>query len=533
MYQKLIAIIILSFASSSFAKTYPQSQKYKNFKKKIQKFDTKKRNLASSLGITGQYIKEKVPELEKMRVEIFSAKSPAAIYNLIKKYDDNYNSYQSLEAKYLAASISMLRPLKSIYWRADPLLASYLGDKKVSTMNTAQNSYTSLIYGIANLQNVFSSSHPESQWENGFKYLALPDDKFTFEPLSTTAVCKKSGYNKKWGNAFNKEVDFKAFLACGYTPALDKAITRFGKIADTLEGKSLDSTILWDNKIFFDKNSFAPGSGSDSNRIRKITTADVYALMASLYSAKSSIEAVLAYKLEGLINITNKIGYELASPGVRTSSFSDNSLTSRERRNIVKSQRLFLNAETSTFYGHDYKSRLSRSLTALEKWWEYSDLSRDLYDKLGNSFEDSNTQLFINPGMMNFANQQNITLSFDHLKDMIFSDQATVTSAITNNQIQIKFRSLFGDNAPTNLQDYMPKDFNAIKRSGTYFSKKLNKKITYRNYDHEAATSWEYKKYQKVFPGINNKKQLRDAAVIMSQTWGSSLGLPILNQVFL
>lgn len=495
----------------------------------------KKRTVAASnLNLSGDYIQKNKPEFASLINQALEIKTAKQLYNFIKTQDQNYDKFKELESKYFVLQLSLLLPAKGIFWRIDTLTASYLGDGRIDTTNTAQNLFVALISRMSSFNTVFAGFSSENNWKAGYDFLTKPNDEFTFEKVLTSKSCNIKKY-KKFGLSFNNEKDYRAYLACEYYPALVKAEERLKTLLNDPQIKMMENSnkfLVWDNKLLYGVDSFDPEKGQDADRIRKITGGDIYSVMAGIQSAKSGIESSIAYKLKGLVAIINKAGKVMASVGISTKKISKESFSSRKRTRIINGERNFLRAEKTNFYGGDYRYWMKKSLTSVESWWKYADRARVIYENTSDFFEKDDSQLILNPALINFV-QRSLDLSDEHIKNMIFEDEAIISS-IVGKTLRINYRNIFLSPV-TDIKVYLPNRWkgkeNDVRRS--YRSKKLKSRIYYRDFSVGNSDGWNVETYRKIFPEVKSKDDLREAARIMSQSWGGVPGVLILNQIFL
>ena len=498
------------------------------------------RVVASGMSLSGDYVERNNPELASLINELLAVKTSESLYKYLKKVDKNYETYTKAETKYYALQMSMMIPVKGIYWRLDGLFSSHFGDSRVDFTNTAQNLYSALINRIAMFNDVFAGFSDSNHWKAGYDFLAEPSDAFTFNPVATTRDCVNAKYGSKkgryYGGSFKTEEGFRGFLACEYYPALIVAEKRLEALLSTTEIQAMEKSaqfFAWDSRVVFGADSFRAEAGEDIDRIRKITGGDVYALMAGVESMKASTESLLAYKLKGLVGIVNQAGFAIASPGVRLlSGRRDGKWNAQKRTEIIRKHKDFLTAETSNFYGGDYKVWMKRSLASVEKWWQYADKSKQTYEATSEFFDHDDAQVALNPALIDFVGRS-LNITNNNIKDMIFNNESIVQSVSNGKKVRLKFREIY-TKPITDLKVYLPTSFKSKGKDERNFkSSVLKTKITYSDYLIGSSTMWNIKEYKKIFPKVKTKEDLREAARLFGQSWGGVTGLTLLNQIFL
>lgn len=503
------------------------------------------RVVASGMSLAGDYIERNNSELSNLINEILAIKTSEELYSFLVRVDKNYDQLKTEEAKYFALQMSMMIPLKGIYWRLDGLFASHVGDRRADLTDTTQNLYSALVSRVAVFNNIFAGFSDANHWRAGYDFLAVPNENFTFNEVATRSACemKKSGSPRAprnggyvFGHEFKSERDYRAFLACEFYPALLAAEKRLEALLSTKKVKGMESSadfFAWDNKVVFGAASFDPDRGEDMDRIRKITGGDVYAVMATIESAKASTESIIAYRLKGLTSILNKAGWVIASPGINlTTKKRRGSWNAEKRSEIVAKRKQFLTAEMNNFYGGDYKYWMAKSLKSIEKWWTYADKSRQIYEDTDDFFDRTDAQVIFNPALVNFINRS-LNLTNDTIKAMIFNNESVVQSTANGKKIRLRFRDIYL-NPAKDLKVYMPTRFQKVgNKLRAFNSKRLGKRVEYNDFLIGSAVSWNAKEYQKLFPKVKNDEDLREAALLLSQSWGGLTGLTLLNQIFL
>ncbi len=558
---KLLIIFFTLFVSHNIYASNHFSSHYLKSKKLIKKFKKKnKRTIASDFQITESYLTKKKASYIDTVNNFINIKSAHSFYNLISKLDTNYNSLSSVEEKLLVINAGLMLPMKGVLWRTDHVLGSYVGDGYKTSMNSLQNGYNSILSSLFQYNNFWSSGLTPGQSslaKHRFDYLTIPNEKFTFNPINFPLTGEKkqelklkkclldnpnSYHGKKmWGQVFKRENNFKSYLACEVLPAVSVGINRVQRLINELEATDMASVILWDNKIFYNQNSYSQKDGTDVQRFKKITIGDLYSFLASLYSTRNATQVLLAYNLAGLIQTTNNLGVVLGNPGKalkRTNAYKDPGLTNKKRVNIIKKAAggTFLSAETE-LYGFTYQDRMLGAYNDLKRWYENIELAKFFYEGK-SSFSLSDKQLIANPALYEFLDTRTINSAMATIRELIFSNSSQIISSSINSGLQVKVNfSNFYLNPTNDLKKFLPNQWKENENELLYTKVK---KIKSRNYQFEAPLHWDYSFYGEIFPDIKKLKSQNakrehviKASRALSESVAGPLFLPILGNLLL
>lgn len=529
--QKVVVGLLLISTSSYAAKHSSEYDKQYKRIQKIEKIGNRKVAESNNLSITEQFFNQNRKETRTLRDEVFAISSSAQLDGFLAKVDSNYNSYKEIDAKFYAIQLASQRPFRSILWRLETMIGSRIGDGRLDTTNMTQNMFISGVGAISSFNNTLIDFSNSQYWKTGFKYSSEPHE-FSFKKLGEGECSNhKNKKYENWGQTFSNEVELKDFLSCEVYPSLVEAEKRLADLIIAFNQMPSDYKIIWDSKILFGADSFDANLGNDRERFRKIGSIELNSLMAALKQSKMSLEMLMAYNIDDVVEINNRLGKKMAEVGVRFTAFSTNdALLSHVRAEVLRDHKNFLTKETRKFAGANAETWMARSLSSLEEWFEYANLARLETDRTANSVDPQDQQLLFNPAGANPLLGQ-MEISFESMERLIFNDGPQVlTSQVTGEYIEVDFRKLF-KSPHTDLKDFLPTQFDT--KDGIYSKKIKGKKYKFRNYNYGMATSWNKNVYQKYFnfskPGSNEKgkelsnEDLKRAARVTTQAWGGVL----------
>ena len=98
------------------------------------------------------------------------------------------------------------------------------------------------------------------------------------------------------------------------------------------------------------------------------------------------------------------------------------------------------------------------------------------------------------------------------------------TAMINGEPVEVDFEGFFS-RPPEDLKVFLPLNYDEGPSSKTDTATGK----TYRNYLQGSPIGWRVGEYQKYFPNVKDSGDIKDAARVMSQTWGGwAVSLPFL-----
>ncbi len=415
-------------------------------------------------------------------------KEPSDLEKIVQFCDNDTNYYKlSADAKFLAAQIAMLKPYKSIIYRARPFVKSAKITHSVIV--------TALRFTAAGVNAFF----PTPQWRAGFKFLTQPSEGM--------------------GRSLANDSDFYRFVWSEVEPAVRKFRVRIfdltfmgadpsGAISRENKNKLRTENFWWDNKILYKTANFV----EDNDRFLKIGAVERVGLLTAAELTLSALHSSLAYTWTGMFDVAESFSktYGWDAIGLDFTRVIDGA-TAKKRVSMIKAHPKFL------ILRENGKSYMATAHSFLKSANEFSNIG---WAQINDNQHDQNTfrNLIDARGFLPFNRIiNNSMMTFDN----VLGNKGVQSSLIAGEQVSMNFDAFFSD-PPADMKQFLPTDFNKEK----YVEVKGG--IEFHNYYAEAPEAWDYRLYQKYFPTATDKQGVRNAARILNQTWGGwVLGFPV------
>lgn len=401
-------------------------------------------------------------------------KSKEDLDKFLNKIDKDYATYTP-DVQILVAQLVPMRAFKSIIYRAQELVGAF---------SVSRSMVVTTLRMIAAGMNNYTDGM--TQWQAAFSYMT--------EPMAGL------------GNRLDTEPGVQNFLRLEVEPEMKTLRARIEKLR-------FDKPVYFDNKIFLATLNFA----DDNDRFIRFGEAERHALLASIYATQASLYMTCAYDLSGMFQTMNDVGQIY---GFDALDFKVDGATAKARNaKITTHSKLFTlikynnSTEVSISYTKAAYSYLKVSLQQTELAW----------DELQKN--SNNAQFFNNildpRAFMPF--QRTINASLDNMKSLMSG--AGIKSAMINGKpVEVDFEGFFS-HPPEDLKLFLPVSYD--EGPSTKTDPATGK--SYRNYLQGSPIGWRVGEYQKYFPNVNDSGDIKDAARVMSQSWGGwAVSLPFL-----
>jgi len=387
-----------------------------------------------------------------------------------------------LEAKYpilspaaqiVTAQLIALKPFRGMVYRLRPLVEAQ---------------HTPFIHGMiiafirsvnAGVNNLF----PSDQWKVGFDYLTQPYPNM--------------------GAQITTEQELNAYLG---THVIHEFVTLFNRV----KGINLDTPVYMDNRLLWGTAHFV----ADQDQFVLFGNSEKLSYLSNVSFAISGLGASLAYNWLGMFETTQKFWMVY---GFNTALSNPDNMTAEQRVSVIRK-----NSDLFTLLPGGEKIT-----KAAKKWYKIGlSYGKQSWGKVQDAQKDSAQPTVMDArGFLPFV--RIINTSFTNV-DEIVSGKGVSSSLVNGEVVAVNF-DLFFDQPPKDFKDFLPTKFD----QGAYSVVEPVTGIKYRNYSRGNPTAWNYAAYQIYFPGVKDAHGVRNAARVMSQSWGSTLlGLPLSTMMF-
>ncbi len=419
------------------------------------------------------------------------AKTGDEINSLLVQLEEDFKAdkFKETDAKFLAATLLMMRPYRGFIHRARNIFDTNEGNATLARANAV----TALRFAASGI----SVYLPTPQWEAGFAYSVEP----TYSEES--AECKGGKWSENCD--IHNGPAFQSWLHLELLP-------RLNTLHKVLRESSFREPIYWDNQILYGQANFT----STKDRLIRLGEAERYLMLSATQAAISGVYGNIAYSMDGLFESFDEVAKIY---GFQAQFSSDIALPSARFNAIRKSKNLFKFKKDGKFVAR----HLTASYNALKASLQNSHLAWVTLNNGGAVGQDT----LIDPRLVAPFNRL-INTGFQNTFGIVGIQpsgqevgQGDVLSAVVNGEkVTVKLKEFF-DNPPDSLQDFMPTGF---LESGTekWLTKTVgNEKVKYRNYEYGRPNRWNLRVYKKYFEGIRSDKDVEKTARVLSQSWGA------------
>ncbi len=415
--------------------------------------------------------------------EISGLKTSKDLANLIEKYDnDSVMNKLSPQAKWVAAQLAALKPLRGIVTRVRPLVSK--SDAKVV--------HTFIVTWIRSVSAGINSFNPNSEWQVGFDYLVQP--------------------YLGMGKDIKTEGDLYLYMKDEVLPQLKKFEQRVRSITYTGDDlKTLDESFApfyFDNKVLYKTMNVV----DEDDRFVVIDRAEVHSLISSINLAISGVKYGLAYDWDGLLEAANNVAKSYGFNSFFNSSVGN--MTAEKRvKAIKKNKDLFKLVPDKKHIPGGGVTWTKASYSWFKEGVRQGRLAWT-YTKNYDGYRAERRPLIDPRAFVPF--QRIMDTSFDAVSDLI-EGEGVHSTTIQGESISVNFEKFF-TNPPADLKAFLPVGFN----NGSKELTEPNTKRKYRNYNYKNPNEWNLEVYKQYFPEID-EKGVPNAVRIMNQAWGGSL----------
>ncbi len=428
---------------------------------KVKAIARGKRGIASAQ-INGNALMS--PEYRKFRDRFLAIKSGAEIDPLLDELDANFEEHPA-DLKLLAANLIPLRAFRGYVYRLVPV---------VSRAKVTHSILLTFVQGFNAMQRVYL---PTEQWKAGFEYVTQP---FSVKDVQFKSVNEVQDY-------LITRVYSELMRAARRVAALDLS----------------QKPVVWDNQLLYGTASFVD-EGQD--RYRLVGEAERRANLSAIHATLHNVVVFRAYSADRFFEMMDALGKLW---GVSALFWEPvDGATSRARvqvlRKFPENFRLVANGARYMSVAHRH---LKHSVYQASLSW--------------NEIKDqpaSKTQM-MDAGIFRPFTRE-IGLAMDKWVEVVEA-RAEVRSAVTGETVVVDLPAIYRQ-PPASLQSFLPTQFDEASEWSTR-NLEDGKRIRFRNYAWGSATGWDQAAYRPYFPDLDSKKNVADAARILSQAWGGGL----------
>lgn len=475
--------------------------------------ESKRRPAGSTVAGTEDMLSK---EYVQFRNELLKTRTNIEFFNLIKKYDADYDKIPASanDLKFTIARMATWLPLKGIVWRMTPM---------VHNIATTQSA---LLATLKNFAEQVKINVPDSHVEAQMLFLTVPTPDMV-------------------GTEFKVESDFIAYLSEDVYASLQKSVKRLQAInMYNVDGKN-KAPILFDGKIRFGENAFSENY-DDYERFKVVGEAERFAALARTHRRMYSIAVMTAYNWNGHLALRSKIG-KLYGMGIAESALfdalpgaDDVYLRGVSRKKRVATINEFTKLYTLTSVGQGWMStayfHLHMSGKYLGKTWE------NIKNNTSQYAAQLDPEIFM-------ARKEQVEVGMMNIKKLVgvygqgASGLTKINGTLSGDELAVNIKDFY-DHAPKDLKKLMPTSFSknddimALKKLPEYkamiaigqdvmsvrFPGNKNA-VHFRNYLFDRATGWNISEegYGRLFPGLKKPEDVAEAMRILNETRGSRL----------
>ncbi|MEQ1878839.1 MAG: hypothetical protein ABL958_19525, partial [Bdellovibrionia bacterium] len=290
------------------------------------------------------------------RREYLACRDGYSLYNVIKKYDDQYETLSD-NMKFVMIRLATMMPLRGFIWRTVPVIHNTLIAQEM------------LLSQVKNLGENLLIHEPDSHVQAQLAFFSMPFG----DQVEQKTIPKRFGSKQVFTKRFYAEGDLITFMATDLYDALGVAIGRLERLQKERKGD-----IVFDAQIRFGEHAFTTKKHDDHDRYRVIGDAEIWAQAARYHRRMTGIAQMAAYNWNGYIALSKEIG-GMYGMDVQKSKLFDVigeefyiDGVDREERVAVTKRKTNLYVLTANGKGWMFKAyeHLVANAAALKKSWE-------------------------------------------------------------------------------------------------------------------------------------------------------------------
>ncbi len=424
------------------------------------------------------------------RLEIFLA-----------KLEHDYKDYKNTDTKLFASQFIPLRTLRGVVWKMIGLFQDRDTRPAHSLALTAFKSFA----GQMNI------AIPDKSWEVGFDYITQP---------YVRDMVTKDGSSIELSKAFADLAEFQGFMA-QFREVLETSRTQLFELKVSDGGP----VVLWDQKVFFGPKSLK----DDLKRYKRVGELEKQLMLSNLFFTLSQLDFMLAYSLNGALDLSTKIGWTFGIDGqfiagvegVTAQDFHDKILKQHPEVGIGMNNRVAKVQEA-------FKN-LKHATGTLELAWERTKESRNGGVWLLNSGYVLRDRSFVDSKFIDFARA---------LKNRVM-----IKNSITGEEAMVDIPAFLNSGGPKKLADLLPTSFTpGLKGNSEWItivltdSNKVQHTSEFRDYRKGSPRGYDRSKFALLFPNLakpefNNDQELNRSLRVLNSVLGNFTAISLLGGV--
>ena len=424
------------------------------------------------------------PSYKHIRDQILSAKTADDFEARLTALEAGYDGMTE-DAKFFAAQMIMLKPLRGVVWRLRPLFETGGGFLSFSGNKGTHSAAVSALRFVSHAINVYL---PTDQSEALFDYLTVPSK------------------NMKSSQQFTGVSQFQQYLRTEVYPSIEGTVMRLSAFES-----SKARPYIWDNKVLFGTGAFEDGI----KRYVGFHDAEYLATMGALHKSLNNLLLTCAYNQDALMDVMGAMGKLYGVDGFRS---ADLGVTSKEKAETLNSFRNtnFLTLKTTKKDPDFGKKYFKAAYVHLKLSAEYMKATYQVVKD-----QPASTANVINPLFFNEKGNPELGAGVLSLSQAV-NEQTTVRSGITGETLVVDIPSFYS-NPPQNLLALLPNSWESSAKRETTFKNASGENLTYRNYREGRPKTWNKAQWQALFPSMGKEQNVDDAFRVLGYSHGPSM----------
>ena len=421
------------------------------------------------------------PAFKAIRDKFLSAKAPEDLDTQLADLEAKYNALSD-DAKFFAAQMIMMKPLRGIVWRLRPLFEKKSGTFAIFSGNPATHSAV-----VSALRLVYHATEiyvPTQQADALFKFAVAPSKEM------------------RLAQQFKTVSQYQTFLMDELYPELSKAAKRI----KTLFKPTTKLPFVWDNQMMYGAASFQDGI----QRYVGFNEAELALTQAAILRSMHGIYSFCAYNQDELINVAGQLGKVYGIDGYR--SQHELGVTSSERTTVLNSFRSkgFLDLKNADYMGKAY--------TALRTSVKYTVKAQEILQN-----QPARNGAILNPLFFKSDAQPRLASGTAALWTTV-NQLAPVRNLLTGEVVVVNLPAFYSE-PPASLLDLLPIGWQKPESHEINILNTAGETLKYRDYSEGSPTRWEVSRWNKLFPELKPGASISDAFRTIQYSGGPALVL--------
>ncbi|MBK7960996.1 MAG: hypothetical protein IPK04_07165 [Bdellovibrionales bacterium] len=307
--------------------------------------------------------------------------------------------------------------------------------------------------------------------------------------------------------------ELQDFLFEKVYPALRGSSRQLSQLAEQISAAPAgQAALILDNRMLYSNGSFSDGI----DRFKVVGKAEILSLLAAQESALSQISFSLAYNIDGIQIVAERMGKAIGFDGVAFDKLSG--VTAEERNEVLDE---VLKAYPNYLHRNQkYESALARSFVHLKRSAVY--LKNSWLD-LKSRPSGSAFSVFAPDLIRAYGYEKQVDAGVEKWIQTIESKKpVTLRSAVTGEPVTVSLRPFFlKETALSNLHELLPTEFVGGKKlAKEILVEGKTEKVEYRSFEKGSPANWNIAAYKRYFPEVKSAEDVRKAIRVVGSAWG-------------